>query len=54
MGHLVKHAVLYWEDGKHHQTKPFRDDVGYFICPEQSEADSQFYVQYKLGLLDFK
>jgi len=53
MGNLVKHAVLYWEDGKHHRNKPFRDDIGYFICPEQSEADSQFYAQYKLGLLDF-
>ncbi len=53
MGDLVKHAVLYWEDGKHQQLKPFRDDIGYFMCPKQSEADSQFYAQYKLGLLDF-
>ncbi|MDK1287303.1 hypothetical protein [Pseudoalteromonas umbrosa] len=45
---LVKHAVLYWEDGRHIESKPFRDDVAYFVCPYESESDSRFFVQYKL------
>lgn len=53
MGELVKHAVLYWEDGQYKKATPFRDDIGYFICVEHSETDSQFFAQYKLGLLEF-
>ncbi|KID58333.1 hypothetical protein JF50_06590 [Pseudoalteromonas luteoviolacea] len=45
---LVKHAVLYWEDGKHLAGAPLRDDVAYFVCPYESELDSQFFAQYKL------
>lgn len=52
MADLVKHAVLYWEDGNHKKPLPVRDDVAYFNCNEHSESDSRFYAQYKLGLLN--
>ncbi|AOT09283.1 hypothetical protein [Pseudoalteromonas luteoviolacea] len=45
---LVKHAVLYWEDGKHLAGAPLRDDIAYFVCPYESELDSRFFAQYKL------
>ncbi|TMP27289.1 hypothetical protein CWB99_14920 [Pseudoalteromonas rubra] len=45
---LVKHAVLYWEDGQHQRPEPVRDDVAYFACPRDSESDSRFFAQYKL------
>ncbi|WP_136255422.1 hypothetical protein [Onishia niordana] len=52
LSELVKHAVLYWEDGQHLKPAPVRDDVAYFVCPEASEQDSRFFVQYKLACAD--
>ena len=52
LGELIRHAVLYWEDGKHQATKPHRSDIGYFIDPKHSESDSVFFAQYKLGLIE--
>ncbi|MDR5868226.1 hypothetical protein [Halomonas koreensis] len=51
LAELVRHAVLYWEDGRHVKDAPVRDDLAYFVCPEASESDSRFFVQYRLGLL---
>ena len=48
LGELVKHAVLYWEDGKHFSPEPYRSDIAYFIDPQTSEMDSIFFAQYKL------
>ncbi|WMO12905.1 hypothetical protein [Pseudoalteromonas piscicida] len=48
LGELVKHAVLYWEDGKHFSPEPHRSDIAYFIDPQTSEMDSIFFAQYKL------
>ncbi|MBE0369121.1 hypothetical protein [Pseudoalteromonas aurantia] len=45
---FIKHAVLYWEDGTHIKPSPVRDDVAYFICPDNSELDSRFFAQYKV------
>ena len=45
---LVKHAVLYWEDGQHRKPAPVRDDIAYFVCPDASEQDSRFFARYKL------
>ncbi|MGQ7247023.1 hypothetical protein ACUN9Y_06760 [Halomonas sp. V046] len=49
LAELVKHAVLYWEDGQHRRDAPVRDDLAYFVCPEASECDSRFFAQYKLA-----
>lgn len=49
---LIKHAVLYWEDGQHTSSKPIRDDIAYFVHPDTSQNDSELFAQYKLNLLE--
>jgi hypothetical protein len=48
---LIKHAVLYWEDGHHDSDKPIRDDIAYFVHPDTSQNDSELFAQYKLNLI---
>jgi hypothetical protein len=48
---LVKHAVLYWEDGKHQHAEPVRDDIAYFVDPLHAKQDSEYFSRYKLGAL---
>ncbi|GEK09552.1 hypothetical protein [Pseudoalteromonas peptidolytica] len=48
LGELIKHAVLYWEDGNHLSPQPHRSDIAYFTDPNSSEVDSIFFAQYKL------